>query len=219
MSLRIIIADDHPVVRIGARSVIEASGIGEVVAEASSPQVLMAALANYECDVLVTDYSMPDANLPATSPSLPDGFAMINMIRRHYPALPILMLSVSSNLAILRMVREAGVLGLVDKGSPMEELPTAIRVVHRGQRYISQSLQGRVEAAGSTTIEESESRRLSPREIEVLRLLGEGKAVKEIAELLHRSASTISRQKGDAMLKLGLKSDAALFDYLRSGRH
>jgi len=211
MSLRIIIADDHPVVRIGARSVIEASGVGEVVAEASSSQALVAALAQHPCDVLVTDYSMPES-------SAPDGFAMINLIRRHYPNLPILMLSVSSNLAILRMVREAGVLGLVDKGSPMDELPTAIRTVHRGHPYISQSLQERVEAAGNTTIEESEARRLSPRELEVLRLLGKGMAVKDIATLLHRSASTISRQKGDARLKLGLNSDAELFDYLRDGR-
>jgi len=211
MTLRIIIADDHPVVRIGARSVIETSGVGEVVAEASSSQELLAMLSAHACDVLVTDYSMPESTAP-------DGYAMINMIRRKYPLLPILMLSVSSNLAILRMMREAGVLGLVYKGSSMEELPTAIRVVHRGQMFMSQSLRERVDAAGGHAMDEGDGKPLSPREVEVLRLLGRGMTVKEIATLLHRSASTISRQKGDAMLKLGIASDAQLFDYLRDGQ-
>lgn len=211
MTLRIIIADDHPVVRIGARSVIESSGTGEVVAEASSSQQLLGLLASHPCDVLVTDYSMPDSTAP-------DGFAMISMIRRHYPLLPILMLSVSSNLAILRMVRDVGVLGLVDKGSSMDELPVAIRTVHRGMSYVSQSLRERVEATGRTTIAGDDGRPLSPRELEVLRLLSKGMTVKEIATMLNRSASTISRQKGDAMLKLALHTDAELYDYLRAGK-
>ncbi|GAB3043555.1 response regulator transcription factor [Stenotrophomonas tumulicola] len=211
MTLRIIIADDHPVVRIGARSVIHGSGVGEVVAEASTAQDLLAHLSSFPCDVLVTDYSMPDS-------SVPDGFAMISMIRRRYPQLPVLMLSVSSNLAILRMVRDAGVLGLVDKGSSMDELPVAIRTVHRGLHYVSSSLKERVDAAGSGAMAEGEGRPPSPREVEVLRLLGKGMTVKEIANILNRSASTISRQKGDAMLKLGLSSDAELFDYLRNGQ-
>ena len=211
MTLRIIIADDHPVVRIGARSVIESSGTGAVVAEASSSQQLLAQLGSHPCDVLVTDYSMPESTAP-------DGFAMISMIRRHYPQLPILMLSVSSNLAILRMVRDAGVLGLVDKSSSMDELPVAIRTVHRGLLYVSQSLRERVEATGSTDIAGNHGKPLSPRELEVLRLLSKGMTVKEIASMLNRSASTISRQKGDAMMKLALETDAELYDYLRAGR-
>jgi len=84
MSLRIIIADDHPVVRIGTRAVIESSGVGRVVGEADSAQALMTLLANQPCDLLVTDYSMPG------SPQA-DGFAMIGMIRRRHPDLPVLM--------------------------------------------------------------------------------------------------------------------------------
>ncbi|WMJ71242.1 response regulator transcription factor [Stenotrophomonas sp. 24(2023)] len=211
MTLRIIIADDHPVVRIGTRSVIESSGVGRVVAEAGDAQALIQLLASQPCDLLVTDYSMPG------SPQA-DGFAMIGMIRRRHPDLPIVMLSVSSNLAILRMVREAGVLGLVDKGSSMDELPQAIQSVQRGQSYLSRTLKERVDAAGSERIAEEEGRPLSPREVEVLRLLGTGMTVKEISLQLHKSVSTISRQKGDAMQKLGLKGDAELFDYLRDGK-
>ena len=211
MSLRIIIADDHPVVRIGTRAVIESSGVGRVVGEADSAQALMTLLANQPCDLLVIDYSMPG------SPQA-DGFAMIGMIRRRHPDLPVLMLSVSSNLAILRMVLDSGVLGLVDKSSSMDELPQAIQSVYRGQPYISRSLRERVDAAGSWRMREGDGKPLSPREVEVLRLLGTGMTVKEISLQLHKSVSTISRQKGDAMLKLGLKGDAELFDYLRDGK-
>ena len=205
MSLRIIIADDHPVVRIGTRAVIESSGVGRVVGEADSAQALMTLLGSQPCDLLVTDYSMPG------SPQA-DGFAMIGMIRRRHPDLPVLMLSVSNNLAILRMVLDSGVLGLMD------ELPQAIQAVYRGQPYISRSLRERVEAAGSWRMREGDGKPLSPREVEVLRLLGTGMTVKEISLQLHKSVSTISRQKGDAMLKRGLKGDAELFDYLRDGK-
>lgn len=211
MTLRIIIADDHPVVRIGTRAVIESSGVGRVVGEADNAQALIALLASQPCDLLVTDYSMP-------SSAQADGFAMIGMIRRRYPDLPVLLLSVSNNLAILRMVLDSGVLGLVDKSSSMEELPQAIQAVYRGQAYISRSLRERVEEAGSWRMREGDGKPLSPREVEVLRLLGTGMTVKEISLQLHKSVSTISRQKGDAMLKLGLKGDAELFDYLRDGK-
>ncbi|WP_268581564.1 response regulator, partial [Escherichia coli] len=98
-----------------------------------------------------------------------DGFAMIGMIRRRHPDLPVLMLSVSNNLAILRMVLDSGVLGLVDKSSSMDELPQAIQAVYRGQPYISRSLRERVEAAGSWRMREGDGKPLSPREVEVLR--------------------------------------------------
>jgi len=208
MSLRIIIADDHPVVRIGTKSVIESSGVGHVVAEASSVDELLAVLKVKECDVLVTDYSMPGGGQP-------DGFAMIGQVRRHYPDLPVLMLSVSNNLAILRMVVGTGVLGLVDKTSSMEELPVAIQTVHRGQPYVSRTLKKRIDKIGTEGMGDDRTHALSPREVVVLRLLGSGLIVKEIAAKLHQSVSTISRQKGDAMLKLGLKNDAQLYDWLR----
>ncbi|REN18771.1 DNA-binding response regulator, partial [Mycobacterium tuberculosis] len=98
-----------------------------------------------------------------------------------------------------------------------DELPLAIQTVQRGMPYVSQSLKERIDAIGTNSVEEGEARPLSPREVEVLRLLGSGMTVKEIAIHLHKSVSTISRQKGDAMLKLGLKGDAELFDYLRDG--
>ncbi len=209
--LRIIIADDHPVVLTGAAHVIARMKIGRVVAQARSAGELMEMLKTHPCDVLVTDYSMPGGDKA-------DGLEMIKRIRRLYPDLPVVLLSVANNLAILRMVVSTGVQGLVDKASRMEELPNAILAVYRGQPYLSSTLKERVDAIGTHDVDEKDTRALSPKEVEVLRLLGAGQTVKEIALHLHKSVSTISRQKGDAMLKLGLKGDAELFDYLRDSK-
>lgn len=209
MRLRIIIADDHPVVRMGARTVIETSGVGDVVAEASGTDELMEVLAGQPCDVLVTDFSMPGGQQA-------DGFALVEVLRRRFPEVPILLLSMASNLGILRMVASAGVLGLVDKGSSLDELPLAIQTVHRGAPYISRILKERIAELGTAEVIGYATKPPSPREMEVLRLLASGLTVTQIAEQLHRSITTISRQKGDVMRKLGLKNDAELFEYLRS---
>lgn len=209
MRLRIIIADDHPVVRMGARMVIETSGVGDVVAEASSTDELIDVLAAQPCDVLVTDFSMPGGQQA-------DGFALVEVLRRRFPEVPILLLSMASNLGILRMVASAGVLGLVDKGSSLDELPLAIQTVHRGAPYISRILKERIAEVGTAEVTGDAMKPPSPREMEVLRLLASGLTVTQIAEQLHRSITTISRQKGDVMRKLGLKNDAELFEYLRS---
>lgn len=211
MTLRIIIADDHQVVRLGARSVIESTGVGTVVAEAATVEELFAALASHECDLLITDYSMPTSDKA-------DGIGMIEKIRRLYPDLRVLQMSVTENIAILRMVAQSGVLGLFDKGSLVEELPLAIQAVSRGQPYVSRKLREVIDRVGTQAIGDDRTRVLSPREVEVLRLLSSGLTVKAIAQKLHKSMSTISRQKGDAMLKLGLRSDAELFDFMRDNK-
>jgi len=100
----------------------------------------------------------------------------------------------------------------------MDELPVAIQAVHRGQSYVSRKLRERIDMVGTQSIGDDRTRALSPREVEVLRLLASGLMVKEIAKKLHKSVSTISRQKGDAMLKLGMKGDAELFDYMRDNK-
>ena len=208
MPLRIILADDHPVVLLGARTVIESSGTGEVVAEANSTDELHQALKTVPCDVLVTDFAMPGGTHP-------DGISMIGLIRRQYPELPILLLSMANNVAILRTVAQTGVLGLFDKNASMSELPAAIQSVHRGTFYMSATLKRRIDEIATEQVERAEVK-LSPRETEVLRLLAGGATVKEISTLLNRSITTISRQKGDAMRRLGVRNDAELFAFLKT---
>lgn len=208
MSIRIIVADDHPVVRIGTRAVIESSGVGDIVAEASNVDELLDLLGKHPCDVLVTDLSMPGSKHS-------DGYTMMERIRRSYPTLPILVLSVSSNVGILRTVSSLGVLGLIDKGSSMNELPVAIQTVHKGCPYISATLKKLAAEMGAPGMAGGGNKALSPREMEVLRLIATGRKVKQIADQLNRGVTTISKQKSDAMRKLNLRNDAELFDYLR----
>ncbi|RPE81574.1 response regulator transcription factor [Vulcaniibacterium tengchongense] len=207
MSLRVVLADDHPVVVMGVRAVIESSGVGRVVAEAANPDELMAVLAATPCDVLITDFAMPGSRQV-------DGYSMIGLLRRQFPDLPIVLLTMMNNPATLRRVAAAGVLGLVEKGAAMEELPAAIQSAARGRPYFSASLRQKIEEAEGSTAGYGEVR-LSPRETEVVRLLASGLTVTQIAERLHRSVTTISRQKGDAMRKLGITSDAELYAYAR----
>ncbi|WP_141739218.1 LuxR C-terminal-related transcriptional regulator, partial [Stenotrophomonas sp. BIIR7] len=86
------------------------------------------------------------------------------------------------------------------------------------QPYVSRKLREVIDRVGTQAIGDDRTRVLSPREVEVLRLLSSGLTVKAIAQKLHKSMSTISRQKGDAMLKLGLRSDAELFDFMRDNK-
>lgn len=208
MSQRILLADDHPVVRIGVRAVIETHRVGQVTAEAGTVDELLALLSEQVFDILIADLSMP-------GPVHPDGYAMIERICRHHPDLPVLVLSMTSNAGLLRRVQEAGVLGLLDKASSMAELPTAIQAIRRGSIYVSAPLRKLMAQAGLRASCAAGQRALSPRELEVLRLVAKGMRVKEIALHLNRTITTISKQKSDAERKLGIRNDVELFDFLR----
>lgn len=209
MSLRIALSDDHPVVRAGVRALLEtASGLNEdwkVVAEAANADELLNLLAETPLDLLITDFSMPGGRAG-------DGLTLIGMIRRRYPQLPVIVLTMISNAPVLRAIADAGVRGLLDKAAAASELPNVVRSVMQGREYYGEALRGSLEAGG----EGEEHQALSPRETEVLRLFVAGNSVSEIAARLHRSKQTISRQKTDAMDKLGLRNDLDIYDYARS---
>lgn len=209
MSLRIALSDDHPVVRAGVRALLEnASGLNEdwkVVAEAANADELMNLLAETPLDLLITDFSMPGSRAG-------DGLTLIGMIRRRYPNLPVIVLTMISNVPVLRAIADAGVRGLLDKAAAATELPNVVRSVMQGRDYYGEALRGVLEGGG----DREEHLALSPRETEVLRLFVAGNSVSEIAAKLHRSKQTISRQKTDAMDKLGLKNDLEIYDYARS---
>lgn len=207
--MRIILADDHPIVLVGARAIIEASGVGVVVAECRSAGDLMGALASMPCDVLVTDFSMPDETHV-------DGLAMIRTIIQTYPGLPILLLSSTKNVSVLRMAIAAGVMGAIDKASSLKELPSAIQAVGQRRKFLSRTHADRVAEVGTVQREKLITAKLSEREAEVLRLLASGLTVSQIADQVSREVSTISRQKRAAMRKLGIKADVELYEFLRN---
>jgi two-component system capsular synthesis response regulator RcsB len=207
--LRIILADDHPIFLIGLKVVIEQNERAKVIAQASAPDELLQKLREHACDLLVTDFMMPvqDQN---------DGLRLLERIRREYPALPIIVVTMLNNAGLFRSMLALQIQGLLSKASMADELPAAINSVSHGKPFIADSVQrSLLEAAdyGSDTLVALQD--LSPRELEVIRLLAAGKSVGAIAAQLNRSKQTVSAQKVSAMRKLGLANDAALFIYLQ----
>lgn len=203
---RIIIADDHPAVLHGCRMVLlEDNSFAKIQAAVTNVQDLLSALQTYECDVLIVDYSMPGKDS--------DGLQMLGLLNRRYPNLPVLVLTAEENLGILRLILEAKVCGIIHKNSDILCLPKAIRTALRRGIYLSEGLK---EALSKPVERQSRENPLSPRELEIVHLLAAGKSPEEIAEALHRSVKTVSWGKTSAKRKLGIQSDAQLFQYYAS---
>lgn len=208
-TLRIILADDHPIFLIGLRAVLERDESLEIVGEASSPSALTELLQHCACDVLVTDFMMPVEQQN-------DGLRLIEHLRRHHPDLPVVVVTMLNNAGLFRSILDLGVMGLLSKASLADELPSAINHARRHKPYVAQAIKRLLSLAGEVGPDRLQSQdQLSPRELEVIRLLSAGLTVGEIAAQLNRSKQTVSTQKVNAMRKLGLSSDAALFIYVQ----
>ncbi|HYG08154.1 MAG TPA: response regulator transcription factor [Stenotrophomonas sp.] len=209
-ALNVIVADDHPVVLAGVRAILKSVPQLHVAAEAHSVNETYARLADTVCDVLVTDYSMPDVGEA-------DGLSLVSEVRRRYPLMPIVVLTMMGNPGMIQILLAHGVLALVDKSSSMDELPTAILSASRRRRFISASFRSKLAMLHQPGSDASPPPpRLSPRETEVVRMLALGATPSEVAERLGSGTKTVSKQKKDAMRKLGLATDAALFEYVRA---
>ncbi|MGY3911313.1 DNA-binding response regulator [Aeromonas piscicola] len=207
MSFKIILADDHPLILTGIRSLIAHNQPGcEVVAEAHQVSELLNTLQQHSCDLLITDFSMPGDERS-------DGLTMIQQLKRDYPTLPILVLTQIHNAGILQSLLQLGVSGVLLKKAVISELSDAIRQILSGHSYIGSSVKTLLAEAGLD--HQTGLVQLTPKESEVVRLLAGGMSVTQVAEYLHRSVKTISTQKKSAMLRLGLQSDSALFHYAK----
>ena len=205
MAFKIILADDHPIILTGVRSLMaEMQPSCDIVAEANNVSELWRTLEQHECDLLITDFSMPNDDNA-------DGMAMINQLRRKYPNLPLIVLTQVHNLGVLQALMQIGINGLLLKKSVIAELANTVKKVLSGSVYIGDAVRELLNEQGinqyAIPVE------LSLKEIEVVRLLANGMSVTQVASYLHRSVKTISTQKTNAMQKLGLKSDSELFHY------
>jgi two-component system, NarL family, captular synthesis response regulator RcsB len=215
---RIVIADDHPVVMLGIRALLKDHSNMQVVGEANSGAELLALLATEPCDLLITDFSMPYEDDSG------DGLLLLRRLRRDYPILPIIVLTMVHNPALIRGMLAAGVNGMVGKVAMMKELLLAIGAVMKGRMYVCESMReyvadratSRVQAEVSQATAGNDPTVLSQREAEVVRLYAQGLTVTQIAEHVHRSVKTVSQQKNDAMRKLGITSNTQLFEYAQA---
>lgn len=204
--LKVIIADDHPIVLFGVRELVERDSHFRVVGEAVSSSELVALMQRQPVDLVITDYNMPD-----DSP-YGDGLKLIDYLKRHFPAVRVLVLTMISSSMILERLHELGVEGVIQKNHLHTEIERALKAIHRQRPYVSPPCaKASVVDSGLDTEQRLDS--LSLKEREVLRLFVSGKTVGEIAEGLSRSPKTISAQKVSAMRKLEVDSDQALLAY------
>ncbi|SDQ93845.1 two component transcriptional regulator, LuxR family [Pseudomonas sp. UC 17F4] len=204
--LKVIIADDHPIVLLGVRELVERDERFCVVGEAVCSKGLIDLLEQQPVDLVITDY-----NMPADSP-YGDGLKLVDYLKRHFPHLQVLILTMISNHLILTRLHELGVVGVIQKSQLHTEIQLALKAVAQQSQYRS------LEPAKTSVIEttaaiEDRFATLSPKEFEILRLFVAGKSVSDIARSQNRSAKTISAQKISAMRKLDVNSDQDLLAY------
>ena len=204
--IKAVIADDHPVVLVGLREMIQRDTRFELVGEAVSSSQLIKLLVSNQLDLVITDFNMPGDDLYG------DGLQLIEYIIEHFPAVKILVLTMVSNQLIISRLLEMGVAGVIAKDHIHDEIGKALNALANDRPYVAPSVQPMSVLANAKVIDERFSN-LSPREVEVLRLFVTGSSVSEIARLLNRSVKTVSTQKISAMHKLEVLTDHALLTY------
>lgn len=201
--IRIIIADDHAIVREGLRRIVEDDPEITIAGEAATAREVLSLLNEQFCDVLVLDLNLPDNN----------GLDLLQTIRKERPQLPVLVLSIfPEDQYALRALR-VGAAGYINKRTAPEELLTAIRRVYRSGKYISQSLAEKLAFELDPLTPRPRHETLSDREFQVLRLIASGKSVSEIAAELSLSVTTISTYRARILEKMGFKNNADLTRY------
>lgn len=209
MKLRVVLADDHPFVLLGVRSALLAADDIEVAGEACGARELLQTLQTVPCDVVVTDLNMPSASGEAD-----DGLQLVRRLRRDWPHLPVVVLTSVANAVLLRAVAHAGVVAMLRKAEPMDDLAAIVRGAAQGLAHLSPAIERELAAAAGPS--DLGLPRLTRREAEVVRKLASGSSITEIARALGRDVRTVSCQKREAMAKLGVSNDAGLFAYVRA---
>jgi len=200
--IKILIADDHAIVRGGLKQIIATTADIVVTAEAAQGSEVMDKVRHCEVDLLVLDMTMPGIS----------GVDLIRRVRAEQPALPILVLSIHNEAQVVSRALRAGATGYVTKDSDPEVLLAAIRKLATGGRFIDPKLVDAIifeTHSGDAPPHEV----LSDREFQVLQMLTSGKSINDIAETLALSAKTISTHKMRLMQKLGLGNNAELIRY------
>ncbi len=199
--IRILIADDHAIVRSGLKQILATAPDMEVATEATNGAEVLQHLSGASVDLLLLDMTMPGIS----------GVELIKQLHDRYPLLPILVLSMHNEGQIITRALRAGAAGYVTKDSEPEVLLAGIRKVAGGGRFIDPSLvDSMVFDSGAS---EQPDALLTARELQVLTMIGEGRPLGEIADRLHLSPKTISTHKMRLMQKLAIDNNVDLVRY------
>ena len=208
---RIVLADDHVLVRQGLRKIIDGVADLEVIGEAGDGLELLELLKRLTPDLVVLDISMPHLR----------GIEAIPKVKEIHPHLKVLMLTMHKDMELLSMSVSAGASGYMLKEDADTQLFSAIERIRQGRTYVSPKLSDELTADWAQTFHRDPSpapqgERLTIREREVLKLIAEGKSCKEIADLLFISRRTVEHHRANLMAKLNLKGTAYLVKYALS---
>jgi DNA-binding NarL/FixJ family response regulator len=200
---RVLIVDDHEVLREGVKRIFEKQASTAIIGEASTPQEALKLAREQDWDVVVLDLSLGGRS----------GLEVLKELKQIRPRLPVLILSMHSEEQFAQRAFKAGAAGYVTKDSPQAELVKAIKKVIQGGRYVSPALAEHLIVNLRRETDQPPHEILSDREFEVMRLIASGKTVGEIAGILSLSGGTISTYRTRILEKMGMKTNAELTYY------
>jgi len=201
--IRVVIADDHAIVRQGLRQILATHGDFEVVGEAANHGEVMQLLRRETCDVLLLDIAMPGKN----------GIDTLKQVRVEKPKLPVLVLSMYPEDQYAFRALKAGASGYLTKMTAADQLVDAIRTITRGRKYITPELAQSLAESFDRDTEIEPHSLLSDREFQTLKLIASGKPLAQIGAELALSPKTVSVYRARLLAKLGLHTNADLTRY------
>jgi DNA-binding NarL/FixJ family response regulator len=209
--MRVLLADDHTLVRAGIRALLESLPDVEIVAEASDGRQALELLVAEKPDVALLDIAMPSLN----------GLEVAMRAAAVAPRTRLVILSMHGDPGHVAQALRAGVAGYLLKDAAVDELPLLLRAVARGETYLSPAISSQVVAgflARSSDVSAGGDDRLTPRQREILQLIAEGKSSKEVAHLLAISLKTVETHRAQIMSRLEIRDLAGLVRYaVRTG--
>ncbi len=208
MVTKILIVDDHAVVREGLKQILEGVSGMAVTGEAGTGAEALKAIESRRFDVVVLDISLPNAS----------GIDILTQIKAEHPQIAVLVLSIHPEEQYAVRALQAGASGYLTKDTAPDELAAAIRKVAEGGRYVSAALAEKLAFDPGSDIKTAPHEALSKREFQVLCLIGSGKTVTETASLLHLSTKTVSTYRRHILEKMGMQSNADLIRYAIENR-
>jgi len=201
--IHVLIADDHAIVRQGLRQILSETDDLLVTGEADDGAEALNLARQQPWDVFLLDVSMPNRN----------GIDTLKQLKKEFPRLPVLILSMHPEEQYAVRALKAGASGYLTKQSAPELLVTAIRQVASGQKYLSPAVAQQLAEAISDNTEKSPHERITDREYQVLVMIAAGKTLTQVAEQLNLGVATVSTYRARLLEKMGLKSTAELIRY------
>ncbi len=202
--LRILIADDHALIRRGLKQILLEEYPSAIIEEVNDAEGVMKKIISNEWNIIICDISMPGRS----------GLDVVQEVKQNFPKLPVLILSIHPEEQYAIRVLKAGAAGYLRKDAATEELVQAVQRILQGRKYISPFLAERfAEDLGNKNSAKALNEFLSDREFEIFKLIASGKAISEIAEKFSLSSTTVSTYRSRILIKMNLKTNAELIRY------